>query len=121
MEHPDVTIFKALAVEPRARIVSLLCGRCLCAGALARLLEITPGAVSQHLNVLKECGLVVVERRGNFMHYRIAPDAEKLAREALDALFAKPARGSGKSQACTKTCSCPRHAGPVDAKQPHTP
>lgn len=109
MEHPDLTILKALAVEPRARIVSLLSLRCLCAGALARMLDITPGAVSQHLNVLKECGLISGERRGYFMHYRIAQDARQRARLAVDALFDGESGLSRKSGQCAKKCSCPKH------------
>lgn len=109
MEQPNVTIFKAIAVEPRARIVSLLRDRCLCAGALARMLDITPGAVSQHLNVLKDCGLVTGERRGYFMHYRVTEDAHGRARKALDALFGKSAGVPNKSSQCVKACSCPRH------------
>ena len=111
-----MTILKALAVEPRAKIVSLLCGRYLCAGALARILDITPGAVSQHLNVLKDCGLVTGERRGYFMHYRITEDAHERARKALDALFDKAVGVSGKDTQCTKTSSCPKHKGHTNMK-----
>lgn len=111
MKDIDVTLLKALAVVPRARIVSLLRGRCLCAGALARILEITPGAVSQHLNVLKDSGLVVAEKRSYFMHYRIAPGAHAKAREALDALFKDSVGDTGLSGKCRTTCSCPKHKG----------
>ncbi len=113
MKEIDITVLKALAVEPRARIVSLLCGKCLCAGALARILEITPGAVSQHLNVLKDSGLVVSERRSYYRHYRIAPGAHAKAREALDALFKDSVRDTGQSGKCGATCSCPKHKGNV--------
>jgi ArsR family transcriptional regulator len=113
MKEIDITVLKALAVEPRARIVSLLCGRCLCAGALARILKITPGAVSQHLNVLKDSGLVVAEKRSYFMHYRIAPGAHAKAREALDALFKDSARGTGQGGTCRAICSCSKHKGNI--------
>lgn len=114
----DVSIFKALAVEQRAKILSMLAGRGVCAGALARMLGITPGAVSQHLNVLKECGLVTGERRGYFMHYRISRDAHKRARKALDALFDKPAGLPNEEGECTRTCSCPKHKDNTDKKLP---
>ncbi|MFP4243305.1 MAG: ArsR/SmtB family transcription factor [Chitinispirillaceae bacterium] len=109
MEDPDLTILKALAAEPRARIVSLLCCRCLCAGALARMLDITPGAVSQHLGVLKKCGLIIGERRGYFMHYRIARDARDRAKMAIDALFDGESGLPNKSGQCVKKCSCSKH------------
>ena len=116
MEHLNIAVLKALAIEPRAKIVSLLCSRCLCAGALARMLDITPGAVSQHLNVLKDRGLVTGERRGYFMHYRITEDAYERARKALDALFDKTAGSTDKGGQCTRTCSCPKHKGHTNKK-----
>ena len=120
MEQLNIAILKALAVEPRARIVSLLCNRCLCAGALARRLDITPGAISQHLNVLKDCGLVVGERRGYFMHYRIAAEAHERARKALDALFQKQASSTNKGGRCTRACSCPKHRDGTGTKPSST-
>jgi DNA-binding transcriptional ArsR family regulator len=116
MQQLNIAILKALAVEPRARIVSLLCSRSLCAGALARMLDITPGAVSQHLNVLKDCGLVTGERRGYFMHYRITEDAHERARKALDALFDKTADSRNMGGKCTRTCLCPKHTDHTNKK-----
>ena len=83
-------IFKALAAPARIRMVQLLKNRALCVGALAKILEITPGAVSQHLAVLKEAGLVVADKRGYFMHYRL--DQVTLARwkEALGQFLTAP-------------------------------
>jgi DNA-binding transcriptional ArsR family regulator len=43
----------------------------LCVGALAGLLGVSPSAVSQHLAVLRSAGLVIDERRGYFVHYRL--------------------------------------------------
>lgn len=116
MNNPDTTIFKALAVEQRARIVSFLSGRSLCAGALARMLEITPGALSQHLAILKKSGLVIGEKRGYFTHYRLAPQAQRLAKDAVDKIFSdhpdKP-----EKQNCAKTCKCPKHTTEEGSKQ----
>jgi DNA-binding transcriptional ArsR family regulator len=64
-------VFKALAVEARVRIVEMLKGRTLCVGALAARLDVTPGAVSQHLRILRDANLVVPEKRGYFVHYRL--------------------------------------------------
>ena len=43
-------IFKVLSVETRVRMIHLLKDRALCVNALAKSLDITPAAVSQHLN-----------------------------------------------------------------------
>lgn len=46
-------------------------GRMLCVNALARRLGVTQSAVSQHLRVLRQAGLVRGERRGPFVHYSL--------------------------------------------------
>ena len=68
-------MLKALSAPPRVRIVQLLKGRALCVNALTRRLEITQAAVSQHLRILRDAGLVVDEKRGCFVHYRLNEEA----------------------------------------------
>jgi len=87
-------VFRALSVEKRVEIVRLLAERTLCVGALSNLLGISAGAVSQHLRVLKEAGLVEADRRGYFIHYSLAPDAGERCRVLMDSLFG--AKGGGK-------------------------
>lgn len=53
-------------------------GSALCVMALAHRLEVSQPAVSQHLRLLRNLGLVRGERRGFRVHYFL--DAEKLAR-----------------------------------------
>jgi DNA-binding transcriptional ArsR family regulator len=76
-----VRFFKALGDETRLRLVALLAqqepGRALCVGRLASELGVTASAVSQHLRVLKDLGLVRGERRGYRLHYFL--DLERLA------------------------------------------
>jgi len=73
--------FRALGDETRLRLVALLAGqepgRALCVGRLAHELGVTTSAVSQHLRVLKDLGLVHGERRGYRIHYYL--DQERLA------------------------------------------
>lgn len=64
-------IFKVLSVESRIRILSLLGSRSLCVNALANALGITPAAISQHLRILRDAGIVDAEKRGYFVHYRV--------------------------------------------------
>ncbi|MFH1730915.1 MAG: metalloregulator ArsR/SmtB family transcription factor [Planctomycetota bacterium] len=73
MAHSEklARIFKALASDTRVRIVQLLAGRALCVGALSARLDVTQGAVSQHLRILREAGLVVAQKRGYYVHYRL--------------------------------------------------
>lgn len=69
-------VFKALSDPTRLRLVKLLNeGRgALCVNALAHRLEVTQSAVSQHLRVLRQAGLVRGERRGYFVHYSLDRD-----------------------------------------------
>ncbi|MFP3868915.1 MAG: ArsR/SmtB family transcription factor [Desulfobacteraceae bacterium] len=83
-------MFKVLAVTPRVRIIQLLKHRALCVGALAVRLGITPGAVSQHLQVLKEAGLVKGEKRGYFMHYQLNQETLSYWKEVLEEFFIAP-------------------------------
>jgi len=80
-------VFRALSVESRARILYLLSRRSLCVGALSNLAGISAGAVSQHLRVLKDAGLVEADRRGYFIHYRVAPGAAARCTAAMQYLF----------------------------------
>jgi len=42
-----------------------------CVGGLARTLNLTEAAVSQHLKILKKAGIITGERQGYFMHYQV--------------------------------------------------
>jgi DNA-binding transcriptional ArsR family regulator len=64
-------IFKVLSVGTRVRMIDLLKHRSLCVNALARALEITPAAVSQHLRVLRDADIVTADKQGYFVHYRV--------------------------------------------------
>jgi len=64
-------IFKVLSVDTRVRMIELLKRRSLCVNALARSLEISPAAVSQHLRVLRDADIVSADKRGYFVHYRV--------------------------------------------------
>lgn len=64
-------IFKVLSVGTRVRIIDLLKRRSLCVNALARALEITPAAISQHLRILRDADIVIADKQGYFVHYRV--------------------------------------------------
>ncbi len=60
-----------LSVETRIRIIVLLRHRMYCVNALAAALGITPAAVSQHLRVLRDAGVVTPAKQGFHVHYRV--------------------------------------------------
>ena len=71
-----VSVYRALASRQRLKILSLLAKRPLCVNAIARSLKISQPAVSQHLEVLRGAQLVVGDRSGVMVHYRM--DRERL-------------------------------------------
>jgi len=64
-------IFKVLSVGTRVRMIDLLKRRSLCVNALARALDITPAAISQHLRVMRDADIVIADKQGYFVHYRV--------------------------------------------------
>jgi len=76
-------VFKVLSVETRVQMIELLKSRSLCVNALAKSLGITSAAVSQHLRILRDADLVLADKKGYFVHYRV--NAEALARLKQDA------------------------------------
>ncbi len=82
-------VFKVLSVESRVRIVQLLKSRVLCVNALAKLLDISPAAVSQHLRILRDAGIVTPEKRGYFVHYRLDEERLQAWRDLADRFFSE--------------------------------
>ncbi|MFN0247427.1 MAG: metalloregulator ArsR/SmtB family transcription factor [Kofleriaceae bacterium] len=68
-------VARALADETRRHILRMLRDRPLSAGAIAGSFDITRPAISRHLRVLREAGLVVDEPQGRERVYRLALDA----------------------------------------------
>src|ERR687898_3137209 len=65
---------KAIAAPHRRQILSLVRDGELSAGEIASHFDVTRPAVSQHLNVLKEAGLVSERRNGTRRLYRARPE-----------------------------------------------
>lgn len=65
---------KALAEPRRRRILTLVRDAELSAGEIASQFDVTRPAISQHLNVLKEAGLVDERRNGTRRLYRARPE-----------------------------------------------
>lgn len=62
---------RALADPTRRELLELLRGGSKSAGDLAEHFEISAAAISRHLSVLKEAGLVRDDRRGKFIFYEL--------------------------------------------------
>lgn len=62
-------ICKALSDPTRFKIFLLLNNRISCVNAIVNSLQVSQPAVSQHLKVLREAGLVNIEKKGYWVHY----------------------------------------------------
>ncbi len=78
---------KVLSVETRVEVLRLLKRRALCVNALATRLELTPGAISQHLRVMRDIGLVIDEKRGYYVHYRLNEKTLAVWQETIEELL----------------------------------
>ncbi len=112
MRDPEKTagLFKLFGVPARVRIVQLLKGRTLCVGALAARLGVSSAAVSQHLRILHDAGLVEREKRANFVHYRL--DERRLAecRRLMDGVLSIP-QGSEEEGPCVRSADARSRSG----------
>ena len=82
-----------LADPTRRTIVERLAERPRAVGELAAELPISRPAVSQHLKVLKDAGLVAEQADGTRRIYRLDPIAVSALRDQLDAFWARTLTG----------------------------
>jgi DNA-binding transcriptional ArsR family regulator len=76
-------------VEPRRRdILRLVWDREVAAGDIAHQFAVSRPAISQHLRVLKDAGLIVERREGTRRLYRARPEALDDVRAYLDGFWA---------------------------------
>ena len=77
-----------VVAEPRRRkILFLIWDQEMAASEIAARFDVTFGAVSQHLAVLREADLVTVRKDGNRRFYRADRDALAPYREILEAMW----------------------------------
>jgi DNA-binding transcriptional ArsR family regulator len=81
--------FSALADPTRREIFELLARRPRPVGELAEALPVSRPAVSQHLKVLREAGLVIDTRDGSRRRYRVNPDGVAGMRSYLDRFWSE--------------------------------
>lgn len=68
-------VFEALASTPRRMILAYLAEADLTAGEIAARFEMSKPAISKHLAVLENAGLVTSEKRGQFVRYALVRDS----------------------------------------------
>jgi DNA-binding transcriptional ArsR family regulator len=83
------TVVQAISEPHRREILSLVRGRELSAGEIAAQFDVTRPAISQHLTVLKNAGLVSERREGTRRFYQARPEGLAELRSYLDGFWEK--------------------------------
>lgn len=78
---------RAIAAPHRRQILTLVRDGELSAGEIAAHFDVTRPAISQHLNVLKEAGLVSERRNGTKRLYRARPEGLAEVRAFLEGFW----------------------------------
>jgi len=121
----DLTLLKALSDETRLKIIDLLISRSYCGRALSCKLGISEAAVSQHLKVLKNVNLLIGDKKGYFVHYRVNRDTLSELANSIASLTNHETMVSCMVQPCdcaekgSQKCKCMDRKKTVKAKCCH--
>ena len=83
-------LLKAMANPQRLRVLCLLIEREMSVGEINALVDLSQSALSQHLAVLREDGLVATRRESQTIYYRVASDAVSTVLTALHGIYCAP-------------------------------
>ena len=103
-------VFEALASTARRKILAYLHAGELTAGEIGARFDFSLPALSKHLRVLEDAGLIAREKRGQFVYFRQVPDrlANTLFAWAAEVCpVAGPLKREGKARA-TKLATAKR-------------
>lgn len=81
------SVIQAIAEPNRRAILQIVASQELSAGKIANHFSISRPAVSQHLTVLKEAGLLLERREGTSRYYRTHPEGFRELREFLESFW----------------------------------
>ncbi len=98
--------FKALGEEMRLKIVGMLLPGELCVCELMDELGLSQPAVSHHMKVLKQAGLVRDRREGKWIHYSLDQDTFDYLESLLQDRLFMPVRSSPVQKPRDKTEIC---------------
>ena len=73
-QEETAKVFEALSSTPRRKILNYLSSTALTAGEIAARFEMSKPALSKHLKILENAGLVQSEKKGQYVHYSIVED-----------------------------------------------
>ena len=83
---PLLEIAKAMSDPNRLRVLCVLRGRTLCACDITEMLGLAQATISRHMSILIQAGLVVGNKDGRWMHYRLPEKTDNPALAVIEAL-----------------------------------
>src|SRR5690606_7699028 len=92
-------LLKALANERRLQVLCLLAGGERSVGEINVLLDLSQSALSQHLAVLREEGLVQTRREAQMIYYALAPGPAAAVMETLHDIYCSPPAARARRRA----------------------
>lgn len=79
-----LTLFKCLCDDTRLKLTLLLSNGEMCVCDLMTALDLSQPKISRHLALLREQQLVVSEKRGQWVYYRLSPELPVWALDIID-------------------------------------
>ena len=67
-------VFQALSSGVRRKILAYLSSSSMTAGEIAERFDISKPSLSKHLSILENAGLILGEKRGQYIHYSLVRD-----------------------------------------------
>jgi ArsR family transcriptional regulator len=101
VHEKQAKVFKAFCDERRLRILELLRGGEKCACVLIEQMNIGQSALSYHMKILVESGVVESRQEGKWTHYKISEKGGAQALKLLKVLVT-PNAAQEKSSCCGK-------------------
>jgi DNA-binding transcriptional ArsR family regulator len=67
-------VFQAIADPTRRDILNLLTHKSLNLNSIAENFDVSRPAISQHIKILTECGLIIIEQKGRERYCQVQPE-----------------------------------------------
>ncbi|MEQ8414218.1 MAG: metalloregulator ArsR/SmtB family transcription factor [Imperialibacter sp.] len=67
-------VFQAIADPTRRDILNLLTHKSLNLNSIAENFEVSRPAISQHIKILTECGLIIIDQKGRERYCQVQPE-----------------------------------------------
>lgn len=83
MDKTSSRVFHALASDPRRMMLVHLSQSTLTAGEIAARFDMAKPSISQHLSILENAELIEGEKKGQYIHYSLRPEALRHALMAM--------------------------------------